>query len=763
MAELTPEEIKREQERLDLLQKQTAAAKELADTYKRIEKSGTKLSDTDKEILDLTKDLASFSSNIEKSIQKRLSGTATSKDLAKSIKELEFDKLQNERKFSDIARTIDANRAKALSEALRLHQQERSQIQSKLRLEGDTEDLYEQRKAAYQAGNASLVQNLTQQIKANEYNLKLKEKEIQKTIVAKDIQKDLVKQLNDTKKVHETIIKQQEQELELAKEAKKQKQQEEALDVLKEKFRVKEIKDMFTLAGLLKIILDAALKFNEVSVNIGKSLGYGADNANRVATNMKQMALGSSNLNVTLANAAEAMSQLNAATGGAAEYSEDALQTQIMLTKQFHLTGEEAAGLYKFSLLTGQASSVINDKMVGAFVSTRNSVRGSADFKTTMAEVAKISGQLAINFKNNPAELTKAVVQAQALGTTLEQAKDQGKQLLNFESSIEDELKAELLTGQAMNLERARAAALQGDQVTVMKELANQGMTLNKFQNMNVIAQESYAKAIGLTADQLSDQLRKQKIAQEQGKSLAQITKEEALEAEKRQAIQEKFNAAILKLQDFIGNLVAGPIGQLLEALMSVFDIVSTLISPVFKFIGGTIDYIVEGLKAIAPILGVIGGLLLVMNARLVVGAILSAIKGAWHALGGIPFVGPVLATAASLAAIGAISKYSQAGDMDSPADGKTQVSTKEGGLFELGQNDDFVAFPGASKMAKGGGGGKGGYIDISPLLEEFRAFRAEQKATTAAVNRVQAKDTSVVIDSKKVNNSAMNTSTKAP
>jgi len=34
-------------------------------------------------------------------------------------------------------------------------------------------------------------------------------------------------------------------------------------------------------------------------------------------------------------------------------------------------------------------------------------------------------------------------------------------------------------------------------------------------------------------------------------------------------------------------------------------------------------------------------------------------------------------------------------GDMVSPADGKTQVSTKEGGLFELSKNDDLLAGPG--------------------------------------------------------------------
>ncbi len=38
-----------------------------------------------------------------------------------------------------------------------------------------------------------------------------------------------------------------------------------------------------------------------------------------------------------------------------------------------------------------------------------------------------------------------------------------GESLLNFETSIENELKAELITGKQLNLERARAAALTGD------------------------------------------------------------------------------------------------------------------------------------------------------------------------------------------------------------------------------------------------------------------------------------------------------------
>jgi hypothetical protein len=464
------------------------------------------------------------------------------------------------------------------------------------------------------------------------------------------------------------------------------------------------------------------------------------------------------------------MSELSSATGGVAEYSADALGTQILLTKQFGLTGEEAAGIYKFSVLTGKSSEKINDEMVGAFASTRNMVKGSANFKATMAEVSKISGQLAANFKNNPAELTKAVVQAQALGTTLEQTRDQGKSLLNFEESISNELEAELMTGQQMNLERARAAALMGDQVTVAKELANQGMTYEKFQNMNVLAQESFAKALGLSADKLAEQLNKQKIAKEQGKSLAELTKEEALEAEKRQNIQDKFNAAIDKLKDMIGNLAAGPLAMVLDALSAAFTLIGWIVWPIQQIfnlagmIGEKIASWASGVGPLAIALKVIAGI-----------AIVIAAFAAYAALAWIPVVGPILGAAAAIGVMAkgfsALSGSQKAGDMMSPADGKTQVSTKEGGLFELSPNDDLVAFPGAAKMAKGGdggnektiyssiNGGKGGSrnekineskgmkapsIDLTPMIAAINQVKA-------SVDRLYSKDQSVHMDGKKV------------
>jgi hypothetical protein len=339
------------------------------------------------------------------------------------------------------------------------------------------------------------------------------------------------------------------------------------------------ILETLTLSGIFSLIISKALEFNKTSVELSKNLGYVGGTADRLTYSLAASSVASNNINLNSKNAAEAIGQIAESTGYIAEFSQDALETQIMLTKQFGLTGAEAARIYELSVLTGKSSSQVNDEMVGAFIATRNQLKVGVPFKATIAAVAKISGQLAANLQNNPALITKAVVQAAALGTTLEQTASQGEKLLDFSSSIESELKAELLTGKQLNLERARAAALAGDQVTLSQELAKNVGSLVDFERMNILQQEALAEAVGLTADQLAEQLKKQQIAKETGKSIAEQNKEDLLNAQKRQNLQDIINAAVAKLSDILTVIASGPLGMLLSGIASI-------LSNTYKFYG---------------------------------------------------------------------------------------------------------------------------------------------------------------------------------
>jgi hypothetical protein len=347
---------------------------------------------------------------------------------------------------------------------------------------------------------------------------------------------------------------------------------------------------------LVIFFTNQALKANKQTVELGKALGK---ESSVYRENLVNISRTSNNINVTTENLVGAFNELAQASGYVYEYSVDQLQTQVKLTRQVGLQADEAAQIQRFAVLNNKTSEQTYNSFVKGLAAARNQYKVGIDFKATLAEATKVSGQLAANLGFNPERISKAVVAAKAFGMTLDQVAKSGEALLNFESSIENQLKAELLTGKQLNLERARAAALQGDQAVLAEELAKNVGTAAEFTNMNVIAQKSLAESVGMTADELSNTLRKREEAIASGKSLAQITAEEATQAIERQNVQDKFNNAMLKLQDIVGNLVAGPFGQLLDIVSNIANVILKIIQPFVSIAGAVLSPILGGVNSV--------------------------------------------------------------------------------------------------------------------------------------------------------------------
>jgi len=281
-----------------------------------------------------------------------------------------------------------------------------------------------------------------------------------------------------------------------------------------------------TIGKLLQGVIKYANEFDQETIKIQRDLGL---TKNAAAEMNIELQHASQHIGRTRKDAVQANADMNAFLGTSVMLSEKQLSDQIALTKNAGLEVDVREGIYKFSQLTGKSQEEVFDS-----IGKQN--KGILSNKKVLSEVAKTSGQLAAQYKNNPELLGKAVVQAQKLGMTLEQTKKISQGLLNFEDSISAELEAELLTGQDLNLERARGLALQGDTAgaaeELMKNLGPDG--LGKFQNMNVIQQEAYARALGMSADELGDSLVKQKqLNSLDAQSRSELKKKvEALKAE---------------------------------------------------------------------------------------------------------------------------------------------------------------------------------------------------------------------------------------
>ena len=146
--------------------------------------------------------------------------------------------------------------------------------------------------------------------------------------------------------------------------------------------------------------------------------------------------------------------------------------------------------------------------------------------KTLLKDIGKVSAATTLSFGKNPKLIGEAVATAKALGMELSKVEGIADSLLDFESSIENELQAELLLGKNINLEKARQAALNNDLATVAKEISNQIGDSAEFSKMNRIQQEALAKSVGMNREDLAQTL----FVQEQ---LVGATGEQAKEEEK--------------------------------------------------------------------------------------------------------------------------------------------------------------------------------------------------------------------------------------
>lgn len=374
-------------------------------------------------------------------------------------------------------------------------------------------------------------------------------------------------------------------------------------------------KEYFTTLGVLKFIVDAILKSDEQTTSLAKSFGVTKDAAKETRDNMISFsrAANSSFVNVTrLFNAQQALTEQ---LGIAVDFGGKEQEQFSRLTEIVGLSADEAGKLAKFSAATG----ISTDRYVAGirksvfFAERANKIHVSD--KEILSSISKLSAGILIKFQNNPEALAKAVVQAKALGTSLEQVDKIGDSLLDWQSSIQNELEAELITNRKINIEKARYAALTGDQTTLMQELANQVGSLANYQNMNVIAQQSLAKAFGMSREEMADILIKQEAINSYGSKAAEMNaqqlrdfKESGLsldqyleKQDKQRSIQEKFNDAVSKLQDLIGNLVAGPLGRMLDIMISITEHTKLLAALASAYIARLI--VINALKARQAIL----------------------------------------------------------------------------------------------------------------------------------------------------------------
>ena len=425
----------------------------------------------------------------------------------------------------------------------------------------------------------------------------------------------------------------------------------------------------------------------------------------------------------------------------------DALITAKDLSSEFGIGFSQATAMADsvgdLAVSTGMSTTEAA-KLVGLFTELAGlSEQGALELAKQVESLAVASGvapgvvlediaknaEVFAKFSSEGADgLARGAIQARKLGIELSDVASSMESMLDFQGSLNAEVEASVMLGRNINLQRARELALLGKTEEFQKEILKIIGSQEEFDKMNVLQKQALAKATGMGVEQLAKMISKEKEAVTLASALANQDTSKIIPEETITATAELLNN--LKA---LGMELAEAMGPSIEFVVSSF----------VKLMG-----MLEKVKVVLPIL--IGlfiaykiaamGLAVANTVKAISGFFAAAADGSAKTSGfGIPAFA-AMATAASLALltmVGAgLGAIAMAGDMHSPAEGKTMVSTKEGGLFEMSKNDDLLAGPGLSKALLGGGGTTVVQADNTQVKMELKKNTEETKGLRADLNR---------------------------
>ena len=496
------------------------------------------------------------------------------------------------------------------------------------------------------------------------------------------------------------------------------------------------------LAAAIKAVVDAFLFLDSASGDVAKQMGVSAEQGQELVEASNMAAINSNDILVSTKDVVKAQMELNKVFGSSVQFSGDMAAEFASIQERTNLSSEAMGFFAEQSLHAGTSVKDQLENVVGMTMELNAQNGVSISRKEIEEGLGKLTKAQLLTAKHNTKELVNQVFQARMLGMELSEVESISKSLLDFESSIQSEMEAELLTGKQLNLETARQAALQGELATVAEEVAKQIGNAEEFGKMNVIQQEALAAAVGMTREGLADSLaeqEKQAALREMGfkdmsdaqnqynEAVKNGTLTEAMSNELKEkglleqlesaSAQEKMAATLEKIQSLFIS-IAGP---LMEIITPIVDV----LAPVLDAISTTLSYIVEGFKMMPGPLKVIIGLMALFAARAKIAAVFEVIKGAWSGLGGIPVVGPALAIAAIAAGIGFISKQKMQDGVIGPG-GEMIVSGPKGSI-QLDKEDSIIAGTdlGGKGKTKKEGTAQGPNIDLSQVIAELAAVKA--------------------------------------
>jgi hypothetical protein len=387
----------------------------------------------------------------------------------------------------------------------------------------------------------------------------------------------------------------------LSKQLKYTKQQTEAFRGVVNAFSPLNEKatDLFNVVTALKDPLTAGFKLIELSVkrfveldNAAKAFrdttGFLSSQTKEVETNIRQSSRDLAEFGVSVDVARDSAAALATAFGDTAIVNKENLEYVSLMKQNLGISADDSVSLMQNFMGIGGMTSQVARETAGAAASLAKAA--GVPLGKVMQEVAKPSDTVRSLIRGSVDGLIKGAIEAKRLGTSLESVGKAAAGLLDFQSSINDEMEASVLFGKDVNLQKARELSYAGDLKGLAKEQSRLLQEAGDVSKMDYFQRIGIAKAMGMTVEEMDKMNAKQqelnKLKIDDPATYARYTANLDTINKTNESLSEKYqkelkSQQIASQQEKIMNSINSIMTELADALLPV---INTLV-PILGFL----------------------------------------------------------------------------------------------------------------------------------------------------------------------------------
>ena len=325
---------------------------------------------------------------------------------------------------------------------------------------------------------------------------------------------------------------------------------------------------------------------------LAKETGITYTEAKRLNAEARAVQTSFGNQLATMEDITAVQAELVKGMGSAALVSTEVAANVADTAKAFGVSAETAGQVTKELTMMGMSQQEAADIQLET---NAMALKAGVNVAAVQEDIAKNAQSAAAYFGGSGKALAKAAVEAAKMGVSLDQMVKTADGLLDIESSLEKQFRAQALTGKNLNFEKARQLALDGKIEDAQAEMLRQAGTIDEFNAMAPYQRKALAEAMGMEVSELQKSLALQKhrssltddeLAAANGLNLS--AEELAnMDADQIKAELAKKNAADKTAAAFekIKNQLVSALAPAAEAFADIF----AALSPVITIIGGAL------------------------------------------------------------------------------------------------------------------------------------------------------------------------------